>query len=176
MRNKTTRSLLRILCKTDMALKSPGRNRSSHNARAVAREVIRKVQNGEKVVIKEIVAAQGYSKTTVHNANVVTNTQSYKDEIESYAARLERHRLKILKAMEDKDLSQEQYRTLADAQTKVTHDVQLLTGGKTENLGVQEDRLTLINILAEIRGGAPTEQPKIHEHDRGPEKQIEGTA
>ena len=154
-----------------MGLKTPGRNQPSMNAKAVARSVIQKIQNGEKVVMKELVLAQGYSPATAHNVSGVTNTKSYKDEIENYTARLERHRVKILAAMEKKDLNEEQYRTLADAQSKVTHDVQLLTGGKTENVGVQEDRLTLVAILAEIRGSG-AEQPKIHEHEKP--QQLEG--
>ena len=36
--------------------------------------------------------------------------------------------------MEQKDLSEEDYKVLADSLTKVTHDVQLLTGGSTANV------------------------------------------
>ena len=144
--------------------------RPSMNARAVARTVIAKLEKGEKVKLAPILRAHGYSASMADRPKNVTEQEGYKEEIESYAKRLEAHRDKIILAMERKDLNEEQYRTLADAQSKVTHDVQLLTGGKTENVGVQEDRNILIGLLAEVRG----ETPKLHEHNRGTENKIEG--
>ncbi|MES2006866.1 MAG: hypothetical protein V4436_02025 [Patescibacteria group bacterium] len=154
-----------------MARNVKPRGVKSVNARLVAREVIRKTQAGEKIVMGQIVRAIGYSESVVKNPSQVTGTESYIDEIETYSKRLERHRDKILKAMEKKDLDEEEYRTLSEAQAKVTHDVQLLTGGKTENTGGNEDRMTLVAILAEIRGEAA---PKIH--DGTAENKIEGPA
>ena len=151
-----------------MVLKPPGRAHKSMNARGAARMVIDKMQKGEKIVMKQILLANGYSPSVANQPSQVTDRESYKEEIESYAARLERHRLKILKAMENKNLDEEQYRTLADAQTKVTHDVQLLTGGKTENTGDNEDRMTLVAILSEIRGGE-LPAPKIYDGRTGKE-------
>jgi hypothetical protein len=155
-----------------MALAHTGRKHPSENPKLVARTVIEKQLKGEKIVMSKILIAHGYSPTTANNPRDVTETSSYKEEIENYAARLERHRLKILEAMEAKDLNEEQYRTLADAQTKVTHDVQLLTGGKTENTG-GEDRMTLVAILAEIRGEA-LPPPKTYDGRSG--KEITGSA
>lgn len=137
-----------------------GRIQDSMNARAVARDVVDTTRRGEKVIMSKIVRRHGYSESTASTGVAsVRNTQAYKDEIESYTKRLEKHRTKVLIAMEKKNLDEEQYRTLSEAQTKLTHDVQLLTGGSTENVGVQEDHNVLINILAEIRG----ETPKIHD-------------
>jgi hypothetical protein len=56
--------------------------------------------------------------------------------------------------MAKKDLTEEQYRTLSDAQTKLTHDVQLLSGEKTENVGLENDRNTLRDIVKAIQLGS----------------------
>lgn len=125
--------------------------RTSSNARAVAKEVIRKLEAGEKIRLGEILLKQGYAKTTSTVPAIVTSTPAYREEMDTYVARLEKHRASVLAAMEKKDLTEEQYRTLADAQTKLTHDVQLLTGGKTENVGMEEDRKTLKAIVAAIQ-------------------------
>lgn len=69
----------------------------------------------------------------------------------TYTQKLEQHRKEVLEAMMRKDLDEEQYRTLADSQAKLTHDVQLLTGGKTENVGVEEDRLRLKAVVQAIQ-------------------------
>ncbi len=144
-----------------MTLK-PGQIQDSPNARAVAREVIDRTREGKKVRMAPIIRAHGYSESVAQKPTIVTNTAAYKDEIETYATRLEKHRDKILKAMEKKKLDEEQYRTLADAQTKVTHDVQLLTGGKTENVQVTQDHNVLIAILAEVRGDS-LPAPKVYD-------------
>lgn len=57
--------------------------------------------------------------------------------------RWEKERERITLAMEGKDLSKEQYRTLSDSLDTITKNIQLLTGGKTENNGVSELAETL---------------------------------
>ena len=88
--------------------------------------------------------------------------------MKTYTDQLEAHRQKVLEAMDKKDLDEEQYRTLSDAQTKLTHDVQLLTGGKTENIGQEEDRLKLKAIVAAIQlDEAPVEKEILLEEQNG---------
>ena len=114
------------------------KGKRSVNAIAAARvKCIAKVTRGEKVVMAPILREVGYSEAVSKNPAEVTTQPAYIEEIESYATRLEKHRSKVLLAMENKNLDEEQYRTLADASAKITHDIQLLTGGKTENIGVR---------------------------------------
>ncbi len=117
----------------------------------VARDVKAALERGEKVVMAKILRKHGYSETVIGVPANVTETQAYKAEMDPYIARLDKHRTKVMAAMEKKDLNEEQYRTLSDASSKLTHDLQLLTGGKTENIGLEEDRKVLVAILAEIR-------------------------
>lgn len=131
------------------------RIRKSESARAVARDVNEHVAQGKLVVMGEIMKKHGYSPSQQKNPRFIMKTQSYIEETQSYADQLNQHRAKVLKAMSKKNLDKEEYKVLADAQAKLTHDVQLLTGGKTENVAVQEDKLTLMAIVAEIRGLSP---------------------
>lgn len=102
--------------------------------------------------MKDVLAKRGYGPSVQKAPTEVTNSLGYKEVMGAYTKRLEEHRNKILAAMENADLESEDYRTLVDALSKVTHDHQLLTGGKTENVGVENDRQTLALILADLRG------------------------
>lgn len=117
----------------------------------VARIIKEKIKNGEKINLKEILASQGYAPSVQNNPSNVTERDSFKAEMDPFVNRLQKHREKVIQAMEGKDLNAEQYRTLTDANARLTHDIQLLTGGKTENVGLEEDRKVLVGILAEIR-------------------------
>lgn len=55
--------------------------------------------------------------------------------LKPFIDRLIAHRDKIQKAMDEKDLTQEQYRILSDAMSKANHDIQLLSGKDTERVG-----------------------------------------
>lgn len=105
-------------------------------AQEVAKEVISELGKSRKPILRKIAVKKGYSQHTADTPKNITETQSYKDIVEPYAQRLRRHQEKILAEMENKDLSQEQYRVLADSLTKITHDVQLLSGGATANIAV----------------------------------------
>ncbi len=103
-------------------------------AKAVAYEVLETIRKGKRPNLGKIIKKKGYAVTTSTVPSQVTNTESYQSVVLPYAQRLQKHQEKILKAMEAKNLKKEQYKVLTDALAKVTHDVQLLTGGSTENL------------------------------------------
>ena len=102
-------------------------------AEAVARERIKQVERGGESSITKIAPKKGYSIRTAQSGKI-QKTESYKKVISPYTQRLQKHQAKVLKAMESKDLDEEEYKVLADSLAKITHDVQLLTGGSTENL------------------------------------------
>ena len=116
----------------------------SISAKEVAQEVLETVRKGKRPNLGKIILKKGYSLTTSTVPSQVTKTKSYQKVILPYAQRLQRHQEKILKAMENKDLSNEDYKVLADSLSKVTHDVQLLTGGSTEN--VQQILVQFIDV------------------------------
>jgi hypothetical protein len=103
-------------------------------AQEVAKEVLETVRKGKRPNLGKIIKEKGYALTTSTVPTQVTKTKSYQKVIKPYAERLQKHQEKVLRAMEEKDLSAEQYKTLADALAKITHDVQVLTGGSTDNI------------------------------------------
>lgn len=105
---------------------------ASENAKAVAREVIKKVQKGEKVVVGEIIDKQGYAPSMKSHPNKVTNTKSYKEETKPIVRAWEKERQRIAKEMKVKDLNDVQYEQLARVMDILTKNIQLLTGGATE--------------------------------------------
>ena len=126
------------------------RKRRSHMAIAVARDVIDHVVQGKKFTLKKIAMDHGYARLSAENGKV-TGTKSYKETMQTFVWRLAKERQRALAAMEKKDLSKEEYKVLVDAMTKMTHDVQLLSGESTENIGAEKDRHIIETILHRAR-------------------------
>ncbi len=124
-----------------------------YSLKAVGEAMAVEISAGNKPSLKKIMQSLGYppEMLTPGQLKMVKKQMDYKAGAEPYLKRLEKHREDILGAMETKDLKEEQYRTLVEAQSKVTHDVQLLSGGKTENVGVEEDRKSLKAVIAAIQ-------------------------
>ena len=101
------------------------------------------VGRGKKVVLGKIIKKNGYAQNTADSPKQVTNTKSFQNVINPIVQRWEKERERITLALENKDLDKEQYRTLVDALDTITKNVQLLTGGKTENNGIGELAETL---------------------------------
>ncbi len=104
----------------------------SENARAVAQEVIATVRKGQKVNKGAIIKRHGYSDTVSKRPSKVTDTDSYKQEINPVVKAMEKERDAILKAL-PKMRSKAKYRDLIDGADKMTKNIQLLSGGKTSN-------------------------------------------
>ena len=120
-------------------------------ARNTARQVIETARKGKRPIIYKIAMQNGYTKNSAMT-NRPQNTKSYQAEIAPYVEKLTRERDRILDAMSRKDLGEEEYKTLSSSLASATHDIQLLSGGKTENVGVEEDRRILLGIVAQLRG------------------------
>ena len=116
---------------------------ASLDAQNVAKEVLETVGKGKKVVLGKIIKKNGYAQNTADSPKQVTNTKSFQNVINPIVQRWEKERERITLALENKDLDKEQYRTLVNALDTITKNVQLLTGGKTENNGMGELAETL---------------------------------
>jgi len=106
---------------------------ASENAKAVAREIIEKVKKGERVHKGEIIAKHGYTKSMALHPQKITETKSFKEEMEPFLAQLKRERQRLMKAIELKDLDAVSYKDAVDAADKLTKNIQLLSGGNTAN-------------------------------------------
>jgi len=108
---------------------------ASEAAKQVAQEVILTVGNGSIPNKEKIQLKHGYSKVSARKGKAI-QTKTYKKELQPYVIRLEAFREKILTELEGKDLTKVRFKELNDALNKNTHDIQLLSGGSTENIGV----------------------------------------
>ena len=106
----------------------------SENAKAVAQDVIKAVGKGRKVVLGKIIEKHGYKKSIAKSPKKVTDTQSYKDEIEPFLDGLIKERQRILTAIKGKDLNNVQYEGLTRSLDLLTKNIQLLSGGATERV------------------------------------------
>ena len=81
----------------------------------------------------EILAEVGYSKATAIKPSQVLESKGVKEELEPILKEMIEHRKNVLKQMKKK-VSKAQYNQLSDAFDKMTKNIQLLSGGSTENV------------------------------------------
>lgn len=125
----------------------------------MARELTKKQRGFIKDIIKTgnatKAALNNYDIESEHKENVAHSIgtenlrkpaiqKSIKPVLERYQKELS----DILDAMELKDKNSEEYRTLVDAADKVQKQIQLLSGGLTEKVGIIE----ISEVLAKKRG------------------------
>lgn len=107
---------------------------ASQTAKAVAQDVIEAVKNKKRIVLGKIVAKRGYAKSTQRHPKRVTETQSYQEEIRPVITQLEVLRQKAITELSCRSLKDEGYKDLVDSVDKLTKNIQLLSGGATENV------------------------------------------
>lgn len=124
----------------------------SINAKNVAKEVSENIRKGKKVVLGQIIRKNGYSESTSEKPKLVTETDSYKEEISPIVNRWAKERERLTAELESRDLSDERYETIMKSIDIVTRNIQLLSGGKTENIGIEdgltkEEKEKLLNLI-----------------------------
>lgn len=123
--------------------------RYSPAAAAVAREVIAKVVRGEKIVMGQIIKNHGYSDTMATKPGKITKQPSFKAEIDPFVQKLIVERDRAVNLMKKK-ISKAKYRDLTDGLDKMTKNIQLLTGGQTENTGIEKYVEGLNALMAKL--------------------------
>jgi hypothetical protein len=105
---------------------------ASENAKMVAREVLETIRKGKRVDKGDIIRKNGYAEATSTVPSLVTNTKSYQNEIKPIVERWQNEVVRIQDELEQKDLSKERYEVLITAVDKLNKQIQLATGGYTE--------------------------------------------
>lgn len=126
---------------------------ASENAKMVAREVIKKVRNGQRINKGAIIKNNGYSQSVSESPTKVTETQSYKDIVEPIVNRWQKEIARIQTELETRVLTGEKYKELVESLDKLNKQVQLATGGATERIGVvmnPEDKERALKALGLI--------------------------
>ena len=103
-------------------------------AKEVAKEVLGTIGKGKRPNITKIAIKKGYSPKTA-NSGQVQKTKTYKAELAPLVTRLEQERDAIVEALKKKR-GKAKYRDLIDGLDKVTKNLQLLTGGATQNIAI----------------------------------------
>ena len=109
----------------------------SIDAQNVAKEVLETLGKDKKVVLGKIIKKNGYKQNTADNPMNVTNTKSYQGVIQPVIKRWEEIRLKLTRELERKDLTKESMRDITDTLDKINKNIQLLSGGATENINIK---------------------------------------
>jgi hypothetical protein len=108
----------------------------SINAKRVARDVSETIRRGKKVVLGEIIRKNGYSLETSLAPQRVTETLTYKTEMERLnrpiIEGLQRQINKFKAEIESRKLSGEDIRVLVGSLDIYIKNFQLLSGGATE--------------------------------------------
>ena len=102
----------------------------------VARRISENIRNGKKINQGEIIRSVGYSKNTSLKPKLVTETQAYKQEMltlnQPLIEGIQEHITKLKQELANRNLSQEEYRTLVGSLDIYIKNYQLLSGGATE--------------------------------------------
>lgn len=109
-------------------------------AKLVGEKVLESLGKKKKPNLGKIAREVGYADNTADNPLNITETKSYKDVVNPVIEQYQKLREKIISEMNRKGrkLSKEKLIALTTALKNTTHDIQLLTGGKTENNGMGE--------------------------------------
>ena len=120
-----------------------------YTSRKVKTAVAKIVENHGN--IRKSMLQAGYAENTASNPKNLLETKAFQHEIKPVLEQYERIRENILKDLETRDTSETEYPALALALKNITHDIQLLSGNKTENVGVEQERATLQAVLVALR-------------------------
>ncbi len=118
-------------------LKKKRLSKSSMNARRVADNVIKQVENGRKVNLSKAIREAGYSDAVATQPNKVTDQQEYKDAMATYEQKIVKLRDKTMNALLSKDLPNEKTYDLTGLLKVSDHSVALAQGKSTENIATK---------------------------------------
>ena len=109
----------------------------SENAINVANDVLENLRKHKKVNKGQIILKRGYAPSVATAPTVVTNTKSYQSVIAPVVERMIEARDKALTEINSRILDKVQYADLITAINKLNHDIQILSGGATENINIK---------------------------------------
>lgn len=122
---------------------------ASEAAKAVAKEVLETISKGKLPSVSKIAPKYGYSKKTAASG-LIQKTKTYKEIVGNALDSFMEERQAIFDEMKKKR-AKAPYSSLVGGLEVSSKNIQLLTGGKTENVGIDEDRKVIRTIMQEIR-------------------------
>jgi len=83
--------------------------------------------------MKEAMEKSDYSESYANASTRIKKTKGYQKTMKPIIERYKKEEERIMKAMEEKDLTNEQYKTLVESADKIRKQIQLIAGEQTEN-------------------------------------------
>ena len=87
---------------------------------------------GSTKSLGQLLKEAGYSDASAHNPKIILESKEIQEGLNDVIADLEELRRDALKALKEKDLSEERYSDIVKGIDTLTKNHQLLTGGETE--------------------------------------------
>jgi len=125
---------------------------SSENAIAVAREVSENIRQGKRVILGKIIAKR-YAKSVALHPTTVTNTKSYQKTMKPIINEYQKLQNRLISELNRKSrkYTKEKLISLTTALKNTTHDLQLLSGGKTEDLGLEKLSNQINELITNVK-------------------------
>lgn len=138
------------------------RHMPSTNAIMVANDVKEAIRKHEKVHLGNILRNRGYSESVSLQPTLVTRTKSYRSVMQPYITRLTAERNRLLRELESRDLSTEDYRIVSEAFDRLNKNLLLAEGKATENIAttievVDYSRTTVLPVTPDDTTAVKTE-------------------
>ena len=105
---------------------------SSQNAKQVALEVLETIGKGKRINMGKIIKKKGYAQNTADNPKLVTETQTYKEIVDPFVAKMIKERDAIIARM-PKVRNRAAYHHLASSLDTLTKNIRLIQGKSTNN-------------------------------------------
>ena len=106
------------------------------NQQKVVKKTIEKLGKGEIINKGKILQESGYSKATSINPEVVYDSDGVKGELEPIVSRMTKERDRLLTEAQTRVLTDVRYKEIMDSLDTLTKNIQLLSGGTTENINL----------------------------------------
>ncbi len=102
------------------------------NQEKVVKTTSENIGKKKKIIKGKILKEVGYSESIQKSPKIIYESKGVKEKLKPFVDKLVEHRDKVIKEMDAKDLSKEQYKVLGEELGRINHDIQLLSGGATE--------------------------------------------
>lgn len=110
-------------------------------AQQVGKRVSECIRKGERPILGKLAIEVGYAKSSSERPSQITATKSYREVVDPIVKDMLKERKRVMMAMRRKRLKQVDYDKLSKVLDELTKNIQLLSGGKTANIGFSLKRL-----------------------------------
>ena len=138
-----------------MVKKGSKTKKRSLNVQAVAKDVINQVRKGQKVKLGATILKHGFTKSMSESPTKITKTKSYKEVMDPFIKKMITLRDNLAEEMASerrkRTFKKEKLLFMSTTMKNTIHDIQLLTGGRTDNFGLDELRNNIADLIKDVK-------------------------